>query len=125
MAYRVLQAAGVPVKVDLPSVGTNLQDQPLTTSMYNFTKGLNGSVIDTTNQVTEGSVAYIELEQILGKKNGQAAGQYLLNTVAARAQAIVNTGGFTSVSRLQKILQVQADSIVNKKGMLLHLRRQK
>ncbi|KZS98576.1 alcohol oxidase [Sistotremastrum niveocremeum HHB9708] len=111
----ILKKAGVPVMVDLPSVGTNLQDQPLTTSLYQIKPGQNSSVIETANQITEGSVAYIELNQILGAK-GPAAGQYLLNSISDRAQAIVKTGGFTSVSGLKKVLQYQANSIVNEKA---------
>jgi choline dehydrogenase len=71
---------------------------------------------NTTNQITEGSVAYLDIFQVLGQEQGEAAAQDLLNTVSERAEEIVASGGFTSVSGLEKILTEQAESMLYRNG---------
>jgi len=94
----VLSKVNIPTIVSLPSVGTNLQDQPLTTSLYTIKPNPPPGVPqmqynDTTNQVAEGSVAYLDIFQVLGKKEGKMMAQGLLDTAQERAEGIVQSGG--------------------------------
>jgi len=102
---------------NLPAVGTNLQDQPLTTSLYqlkpNPPPGVPFDQYDnTTNMILEGSVAFLDIFQVMGQAKGQAAATQLLNTAQSRAQTIVSAGGHTSVSGLTKQFVEQANSML-------------
>ncbi|KZP07186.1 GMC oxidoreductase [Athelia psychrophila] len=110
---KVLAAASVPVKVSLPQVGTNLQDQPLITNIYTINPANPPAWTNVTNEVTEGAVGFLSLTDALGAQNAHTAGQQLLATVRQRAQAIVQKGGHTSVAGLSKQLQAQAESMLD------------
>ncbi|KAF7984892.1 hypothetical protein HWV62_10891 [Athelia sp. TMB] len=110
---KVLAAASVPVKVALPQVGTNLQDQPLIENVYTINNASQPAWINTTNEVQEGSVGYLSLADVLGAQNAHTAGQQLLATVHQRAAAIVQKGGHTSVAGLSKQLLAQAESMLD------------
>ena len=103
----------MPVKVALPQVGTNLQDQPLIENIYTINPANEPAWINTTNEVQEGSVGYLSLADVLGAQNAHTAGQQLLATVQQRAAAIVQKGGHTSVAGLSKQLQAQAESMLD------------
>lgn len=72
----------------------------------------------TLNQPSSVAVAYIDLEQTLGSENAQIVGKGLVESVGSRAKDIVAAGGFTSEKGLEKVLRLQAESIVNQHGRL-------
>ncbi|KZP19980.1 GMC oxidoreductase [Athelia psychrophila] len=110
---KILAAASIPVKVFLPQVGTNLQDQPLIENVYTLNPANPPAWTNTTNEVAEGSVGFLSLADVLGAHNAHIAGQQLLATVQSRAQAIVQKGGHISVTGLAKQFKAQAESMID------------
>jgi hypothetical protein len=101
-----------------------LQDQPLTTSLYTLEPNPPPGIpldqySNTTNQIEEGSVAYLDIFQVLGEEQGEAAAQDLLNTACERAEEIVAAGRFTSVEGLTKVFKEQAESMLSRNGWSL------
>ncbi|KAF8077627.1 alcohol oxidase [Lyophyllum atratum] len=115
----ILRRVGIPVQVDLPAVGTNVQDQGLNTIIYSVSPDVPASEYTTINAPLTPAVAFVDLEQILGVGTAQAAGKELLESVATRAADIVSSGAFTSKKGLIKILQTQAESIVKFKAPVI------
>ncbi|KAG6851672.1 hypothetical protein C0991_007164 [Blastosporella zonata] len=105
------------LQVDLPAVGTNLQDQALNEIVHAVPPSRNASEYTIINAPLTPTISFLDLKQVLGDK-AQVAGSELLQSVSARAKAIVASGGFTSESGLEKVLQIQANSIVNLDGEL-------
>jgi len=97
--------------VDLPSVGTNLQDQALVINAYNIT--VNNNIINSP-QIFVGIFA--DYEQVLGAERAKSFAEELKTSIPERAAAIVASGAFTSVEGMSKILEEQAMQIVDQKG---------
>jgi len=111
----ILGSFGIPVVINLPAVGTNLQDHALTFHAYNQTAGLGPDFIDTSQapEVPFQSAAYVDIYQAFGPALGHTMGQSLKSTVDSRAAAQVAAGAFSSTSGLKKLLNFQATSIVD------------
>lgn len=102
--YRILQKHNIPVQVDLPSVGENLQDQ------------LNTSIVVSTNTPVTGTrtVAFATASDIFGSSVDSVAAsvrsqlaQYANNTANANNGAI-------KAKDLEKLFEIQHDQIFNK-----------
>ena len=103
--------------MNLPSVGTNLQDQTLVDLVYLFTNGVNLSEATTVNEPISLAVSFLELSQVLGQYERDALHELQTN-IKKRAGAIVESGGFVSQKGLEKIFKAQADSFGVHKGDL-------
>ena len=103
------------VKVDLPSIGTNLQDQALNILEYLPPASVNASFFDTTNEPISTAVAFLNLSQIVGGLASEF-GNLLQSTVTQRAKAVVDSGAFTSQEGLVKAFSLQARSIIAGNG---------
>lgn len=101
------------MKITLPQVGTNLQDQPLIGNFYSINPTAPSSWTNTTNEIAQGSVSYLSLVDVMGPSNAHKTGQELLATVQQRAEAIVQTGGHVSAVGLIKQLRAQAESMIS------------
>lgn len=112
----VLTAAGIKTKVDLPAVGTNLQDHALTITLYQLNDNVNETSIDSTNSPAAGAVAFPNLYQVLGQDRAGVVGTQLHSSIADRAKELVASGGFSSQKGAEKMLKYQADAIVTEKG---------
>ena len=108
-----------PPQVDLPAVGTNLQDQSLVTSLYQ----LNTPVSNSTNVHVPQALAasFITLPQILGKSGADSYVQELKSTISERAAAIVASGAAVSQIGLEKIFTAQAMQFGEQDGILFCL----
>ncbi|KAG5636284.1 hypothetical protein H0H81_008539 [Sphagnurus paluster] len=93
---RILKKVGIPVQVDLPAVGTNLQDQALNTVIYAITPDAPASEYTILNGALTPAVAFVDIEQVLGAKWARAMGKDLVESIPARAKAIVSSGAFTT-----------------------------
>ena len=101
---RILQKHNIPVHVDLPSVGENLQDQ------------LNTSIVVSTNTPVTGTrtVAFATASDIFGSSVDSVAAtvrsqlaQYANNTASA-------SNGAMEAKDLEKLFKIQHDQIFNK-----------
>ena len=103
-------------QVDLPAVGTNLQDQSLVTSLYQ----LNTPVSNSTNVHVPQALAasFITLPQILGKSGADSYVQELNSTIFERAAAIVASGAAVSQIGLEKIFTAQAKQFGEQDGIV-------
>ena len=97
-----------PLQVNLPSVGTNLQDQALVLFAYLFANGVDPSDTTPVNEPIGLAVSFLELSQVLGQSTKEALHE-LQATIETRAKAIVEAGGFVSQKGLEKIFKAQAD----------------
>lgn len=104
LVYRILQKHNIPVQVDLPSVGENLQDQ------------LNTSIVVSTNTPVTGTrtVAFATASDIFGSSVDSVAAsvqsqlaQYANNTASA-------SNGAMEAKDLEKLFEIQHDQIFNK-----------
>ncbi|KAG6907076.1 hypothetical protein DXG01_010648 [Tephrocybe rancida] len=103
------------IQVDLPAVGTNLQDQALNFNIFAVPPSRPVSEYTILNAPISPIVAFLDVEQVLGADATRVAGSDLLQSVSKRAKDIVSSGAFTSESGLIKILSNQATSIVDHK----------
>ena len=102
-------------QVDLPAVGTNLQDQALVGSLYLSDNPISNS---TNPHVPEALAAsFITLPQILGKSGADSYVQELNSTISQRAAAIVASGAAVSQIGLEKIFTAQAMQFGEQDGM--------
>lgn len=108
----ILERVGISVQVNLPAVGTNLQDQALNLFSYSVLPKTPLSDFTVINEPVTPNVAFADIRQILGEM-ADPAGTDLLHTVLARARAVVSSGAFTSEEGLVKVLTAQARSIVD------------
>ena len=101
---RILQKHNIPVQIDLPSVGENLQDQ------------LNTSIVVSTNTPVTGTrtVAFATASDIFGSSVDSVAAtvrsqlaQYANNTASA-------SNGAMEAKDLEKLFKIQHDQIFNK-----------
>ncbi|KAG6860600.1 hypothetical protein C0991_011880, partial [Blastosporella zonata] len=105
--------------VDLPAVGTNLQDQALNIIAFNVATNISTSDYVIVNAPFPPAVAFVDIEQVLGVSGAQAAGDDLIQSIPVRAREIVASGAFTNVDGMEKILRTQAKSIIDLKGAVL------
>ena len=107
------------LQVDLPAVGTNLQDQALVVSLYS----LNTPISNSTNPHVPQTLAasFITLPQILGKSGADSYVRELNSTISERAAAIVASGAAVSQIGLEKILTAQAMQFGEQDGILFCL----
>ncbi|KAG6898522.1 hypothetical protein C0993_006244, partial [Termitomyces sp. T159_Od127] len=117
MAISILEAAGV----DLPAVGTNLQDQALNMNGFLVSPGTPTEEFTAINAPVSMTVAQLDVEQVLGVDAAHLAGSDLSKSVNQRAKDIVSSGAFTSETGLVKILEIQAKSIFNFKAPVIEL----
>ncbi|KAF8811137.1 hypothetical protein BYT27DRAFT_7252855 [Phlegmacium glaucopus] len=101
----ILESLGIPVMVDLPAVGTNLQDQALSASAYVVNTPINSS--DPHAPQSQVS-SFLTLPQILGKSGADAYVRDLKSTISQRAAAIVASGAAVSQDGLENIFTIQA-----------------
>ncbi|KAF8077647.1 alcohol oxidase [Lyophyllum atratum] len=109
---RILKQVGIPIEVDLPSVGTNLQDQALNSFIYAVPPDTPPSEYVSINAPLNPAVAFVDIKQVLGTHAARSAGRSLVDSIPARAKELVSTGAFTSEEGLVKVLKAQARSIV-------------
>ncbi|KAG6812407.1 hypothetical protein H0H92_002983 [Tricholoma furcatifolium] len=116
----VIVASGA-IGVDLAAVGTNLQDQALNVNVFSVPPTIPTPEYTIINGPLSPAVAFLDIAQVLGNDSARVAGNELLQTVTTRAKDIVASGAFTSESGLVKILQIQANSIVNLKAPVIEM----
>lgn len=109
----ILERASVPVVVDLPSVGTNYQDGASVIQQYNLAPGVPPVDVQTINAPGTGASALVNVTQVLGEVGGRKAASKLRASVQRRAREIVQSGGFTSLEGMTKMLAYQAESIAD------------
>ncbi|KAG6885298.1 hypothetical protein C0993_003459 [Termitomyces sp. T159_Od127] len=116
----VIVASGA-IGVDLPAVGTNLQDQALSTNEFLVSPGTPTEEFTAINAPISMTIALLDVEQVLGVDAARLAGSDLSKSVNQRAKDIVSSGAFTSETGLVKILEIQAKSIFNFKAPVVEL----
>ncbi|KAF8985982.1 hypothetical protein BDQ17DRAFT_1376345 [Cyathus striatus] len=102
---KILEKFDIPVVADLPSVGTNLQDQAGINNAFIGTDLLNGPPGHTS---VAGMAAFVTLPQILGLDAAAEYVQLMQSTIKARAGSIVSSGAAVSVKGMEKMLSIQA-----------------
>ena len=107
------------LQVDLPAVGTNLQDHVLVPSTYLP----NTPIVNSSNPNTPTTLAasFITLPQILGKSGADLYVRELNSTISERAAAIVASGAAVSRIGLEKIFTAQAMQFGEQDGTCLSL----
>lgn len=102
--YRILQKHGIPVQVNLPSVGENLQDQ------------LNTSFVLTTKVPITGTrtVAFVSARDLFGSSTESVAAS-IHAQIPEYAEATANeTNGAMTKENLQRLFESQHDLMFNK-----------
>ncbi|EOD49988.1 putative glucose oxidase protein [Neofusicoccum parvum UCRNP2] len=102
----ILKAAGIDVKIDLPTVGENLQDQALNSFNGESAKPLTGR---------SSYVAYPNYEQIFGDDAATVAGELKSNLQAYAQATSESTKGVVTTAQLEKFFQIQYDHIFTDK----------
>ncbi|KAF8998505.1 hypothetical protein BDQ17DRAFT_1361893 [Cyathus striatus] len=102
---KILENFDIPVVADLPSVGTNLQDQAGITNAFIGTDLLNGP---PGHASVAGVAVFVTLPQILGPNAAADYVQLLQSTIKTRAGSLVSSGAAVSVKGMEKILTIQA-----------------
>ncbi|KAG6873792.1 hypothetical protein C0995_011017 [Termitomyces sp. Mi166 len=116
----IIVASGA-IGVDLPAVGTNLQDQALNLNAFMVPPNRPPEEYTAINAPLSSTVAFLDVEQVLGVGAAHGAGSDLSRSVVQRAKNIVSSGAFTSESGLVKVLQIQAKSIFNFKAPVIEI----
>lgn len=101
----LLESLGIPLTVDLPAVGTNLQDPASVLSVYLANTPINSSDPHVPTVLVS---TYLTLPQILGQSGADSYVQELNSTISQRAAAIVASGAAVSRDGLEKIFTIQA-----------------
>ncbi|GME42315.1 Glucose oxidase [Neofusicoccum parvum] len=102
----ILKAAGVEVKVDLPAVGENLQDQTNNGFKGVATKAFTGNAVN---------VAYPNVEDIFGNKTLTVAADVKKSLQKYAEEASAYSNGVVSVDSLTKFFDIQYDLIFKDK----------
>ena len=100
-------------------MGTNLQDQALTGSLYLFKTPITNS--SNTHIPSSLAASFITLPQILGKSGADSYVRELNSTISKRAAAIVASGAAVSQIGLEKIFKLQAMQFGEQDGTCLSL----
>ncbi|KAG5732477.1 Glucose oxidase, partial [Termitomyces sp. T112] len=116
---QILKRAGIPVEVDLPAVGTNLQDQAQNFMAFNVAPGISSSKYTAVNAPVSLAVAFLDIVQVLGTDGARMVADELFQSISPRARDIVAAGAFTNVNGMEKILHSQIQSIINFKAPVL------
>ncbi|KAH7107300.1 alcohol oxidase [Auriculariales sp. MPI-PUGE-AT-0066] len=109
----ILSAAGVPLVVNLTSVGTGLQDQFFVNFEWEPATGAP-FLPPAPNALQFVSTSFLNLRQIVGNATASSMGSSLVSSIPTRAAATVASGGFTSVTGLTTIFNLQANLMLNK-----------
>jgi choline dehydrogenase len=112
----ILSAAGIPLKVDNPAVGTNLQDHSSTVQLYSLAATVPPANVTVTNSPGVGALVFPDIYETLGPVRAAAAGVQFFANLDDRAQAMVDSGAFTKLSGAKKMLLYQTTSIFVKRG---------
>ncbi|KAF8797619.1 hypothetical protein BYT27DRAFT_7204431, partial [Phlegmacium glaucopus] len=91
--------------VDLPAVGTNLQDQALVVFLYAANTPINSSDPHAPGTILS---SFLTLPQILGKSGADSYVQELKKTISQRAATVVASGMAVSQVGLENIFAIQA-----------------
>ncbi|KAL1629242.1 hypothetical protein SLS56_005465 [Neofusicoccum ribis] len=102
----ILKAAGVEVKVDLPAVGENLQDQTNNGFKGVATKAFTGTAVN---------VAYPNVEDIFGNKTLTVAADVKKSLQKYAEEASAYSNGVVAVDSLTKFFDIQYDLIFKDK----------
>lgn len=102
----ILKAAGVDVKVELPAVGENLQDQTNNGFDGTATKAFSGTPVN---------VAYPNVQQIFGNKTATVAADVKKSLAKYAQEASEYSNGVISVEALTKFFDIQYDLIFKDK----------
>ncbi|EOD53168.1 putative glucose oxidase protein [Neofusicoccum parvum UCRNP2] len=102
----ILKAAGVEVKVDLPAVGENLQDQTNNGFKGVATKAFTGNAVN---------VAYPNVEDIFGNKTLTVAADVKKSLQKYAEEASAYSNGVVAVDSLTKFFDIQYDLIFKDK----------
>lgn len=108
----ILKAAGVDVKVELPAVGENLQDQTNNGFDGTATKAFSGTPVN---------VAYPNVQQIFGNKTATVAADVKKSLAKYAQEASEYSNGVISVEALTKFFDIQYDLIFKDKVPLAEI----
>ncbi|KAF8986906.1 hypothetical protein BDQ17DRAFT_1375624, partial [Cyathus striatus] len=100
---KILENFDIPVVADLPSVGTNLQDQAGIPNAFTGTDLLNEPPGHTS---VAGVAAFVTLPQILGSDAAAEYVQLMQSTIKARAGSIVSSGAAVSVKGWRRLFNL-------------------
>ncbi|TFK33633.1 hypothetical protein BDQ12DRAFT_690833 [Crucibulum laeve] len=101
----LLESLQIPVVVDLPSVGTNMQDQAGVLSEYPAAFQMNTSIIHVP---AGGAAVFLTLTDMLGVDGAQKYVTELKATITERANAIVEAGAGVNFAGVEDMLRIQA-----------------
>ncbi|KAG6855598.1 hypothetical protein H0H87_000393 [Tephrocybe sp. NHM501043] len=103
----VLGPLNITTRIDLKTVGRNLQEQPMSAL------GANSNGFDVKGRGPSDAIAFPNLSQVMGSKTNTTATKILAN-IPSWAASLAGSG--LSAAALQTIFGVQADLIINKNG---------
>ncbi|KAJ2933649.1 hypothetical protein H1R20_g3458, partial [Candolleomyces eurysporus] len=109
----VLSPLGVPVRIDLKTVGKNLQEQTMSQL------GAGGNGFNPGGRGPSNVIAYPNLYQLFGSQASTQVNR-IRSSLASWAATEATTSGL-SASALQQIFQIQADLIINNNGIFLFI----
>lgn len=108
----ILKQAGVDVKVDLPAVGENLQDQTNNGFTGTATKSFTGTAVN---------VAYPNAEDIFGNKTASVAADVKKSLQKYAEEASKYSNGVVKAEHLVKFFNIQHDLIFKSKVPLAEI----
>ncbi|KAH8898782.1 GMC oxidoreductase [Thozetella sp. PMI_491] len=110
----ILNAAGVDQLIDLPGVGSNLNDQPGTSSAALVAESYwnDTSIIDNRNLFGP-EISLVNIDEIWGEEDATAYANDLTSPeiLQSRAQALVDAGAAVNVDGAMAVLNVTIDLI--------------
>ncbi|KAK1227943.1 hypothetical protein PQX77_009045 [Marasmius sp. AFHP31] len=108
----VLNPLGITTRIDLKTVGKNLQEQTMTSL------GAGGTDFDRAGRGPSDSIAFPNIRQVFGN-NANSSISKINNNLGNWANS--QAGSALSSAALQQIYQVQADLIINKNAPVAEL----
>lgn len=108
----VLGPLGITTKIDLKTVGKNLQEQPMSTL------GARGNGFNQGGRGPTDTIAFPNLYQVLGS-NANATASRIRSSLASWAAS--QSGSGLSAAALQQIFKVQADLIIDQNAPVMEL----
>jgi len=98
--------------IDLPSIGTGLQDQTRNTFVQEFKASVsNDSAFVDPFSSSSGALSFTNIHQLLGNTAAAATINGLFADAKTRAETIVARGGWTNVAGLEEVYHMQAEII--------------
>ncbi|CAK4032118.1 alcohol oxidase [Lecanosticta acicola] len=110
---KTLEKLGIEVKVDLPFVGENLQDQTTIDTAYAAKENFTGS---------GGFIGYYNAEDVFGRHAAHTISKTIRSSIPAYAKKVVEaSGNVVSQAAIEKLLEIQHKIVFDDKAVIAEI----